>query len=75
MEAEKVKVGLLVGSQPQMVVIPNEMISAMPESPTGIALNYMQVGRLDESIIFILNLDQVLSPLTIAVLKNLAREA
>ena len=74
-EIEKVKVGLLIGSQPQMVVIPNEMISAMPESPTGKAINYMQVGRLDERIIFILDLGQVLSPLTLAVLKDLSREA
>jgi chemotaxis signal transduction protein len=74
-EIEKVKVGLLIGSQPQMVVIPNEMISAMPESPTGKSINYMQVGRLDERIIFILDLSQILSPLTLAVLKDLSREA
>ncbi len=74
-EIEIVKVGLLIGSQPQMVVIPNDMISAMPESPTGKSLNYMQLGRLDGRIIFILDVDQVLSPLTLAVLKGLTREA
>ncbi len=73
-EIEKIKIGLLVGSQPQMVVIPNEMISAMPDSPTGKPLNYMQLGRLDGRMIFILNLDQVLSPLIMAVLKDLSRE-
>jgi chemotaxis signal transduction protein len=74
-EIEKIKVGLMVGSQPQMVVIPNEMISSMPDSPTGKAVNYMQVGRLNERMIFIFELDQVLSPLTLAVLKDLARGA
>lgn len=74
-EIENIKVGLLIGSQPRMVVIPNEMISAMPKSPTGKSINYMQVGRLDERIIFILDLGQILSPLTLAVLKDLSREA
>jgi chemotaxis signal transduction protein len=72
---EKIKIGLMVGSQPQMVVIPNEMISTMPDSPTGKPLNYMQLGRLDGRMIFILDLDQVFSPLTLALLKKLTSGA
>lgn len=69
---EDVKVGLIVGSVPQVVDIPNELIFDMPASPTGKQLSYMQVGKIDGRIIFILDLDQILSPLTLAVLRNLA---
>lgn len=69
---EGIKVGFIVGSAPIMVDIPNEMISDMPASPTGKQVNYMKFGNLDGRIIFILELDQILSPLDLAVLKNLA---
>lgn len=67
---EDVKVGFIVDSAPLMVDIPNEMIFDMPASPTGKQVNYMQVGKIDGRIIFILELDQILSPLTLAVLRD-----
>lgn len=65
------KVGFIVGSAPVMVDIPNEMIFDMPSSPTGKQVNYMKFGNIDGRIIFILNLEQVLSPLELAALKNM----
>lgn len=67
---EDVKVGFIVDSAPLMVDIPNEMIIDMPASPTGKQLSYMQVGKIDGRMIFILDLDQILSPLTMAVLRE-----
>lgn len=67
---EDVKVGFIVDSAPLMVDIPNEMIIDMPASPTGKQLSYMQVGKIDGRMIFILDLDQILSPLTLAVLRE-----
>ncbi len=65
------KVGFIVGSAPVMVDIPNEMIFDMPSSPTGKQVNYMKFGNIDGRIIFILDLDQILSPLELAVLKGM----
>lgn len=66
-----VRVGFIVDTAPQMVDIPSEMIFEMPASPTGKQVSYMQVGKIDGRIIFILDLDQILSPLTLAVLKEM----
>ncbi|MGM0651935.1 MAG: chemotaxis protein CheW [Bacillota bacterium] len=68
---EDLKVGFIVGSAPLMVDIPKEMIFDMPSSPTGKQVNYMKFGNVDGRIIFILDLEQILSPLDLAVLKNL----
>ncbi len=67
---EDVKVGFIVDSAPLMVDIPNEMIIDMPAIPTGKKVSYMQVGKIDGRIIFVLDLDQILSPLTLAVLRK-----
>lgn len=65
------KVGFIVSSAPVMVDIPNEMIFDMPSSPTGKQVNYMKFGNINGRIIFILDLDQILSPLELAVLKGM----
>lgn len=71
-EIEKVKVGLVVDSVPQVLDLLNEMIFDLPETPTGKSFRYMQVGKIEGRTIIILDIDQVLSPETLAALKEMA---
>lgn len=64
-------IGFIVGSAPVMVDIPNEMIFDMPSSPTGKQVNYMKFGNINGRIIFILELDKILSSLELAALENI----
>jgi purine-binding chemotaxis protein CheW len=72
-EIEGIKVGLIVDSVPLVVELSNDMIFDLPANPPGEPLRIMKVGRIDERIIIIPDLDQVLSPVNFAALKQLAR--
>ncbi len=71
-EIEGIKVGLIVDSVPLVVELSNDLIFDLPANPPGEPLRIMKVGRIDERVIIIPDLDQVLSPATLAALKDLA---
>ncbi len=71
-EIEKIKVGLIVDSVPQVLDLSNEMIIDLPDTTTGKSFRYMQVGNIEGRTIIILDLGQVLSPETLAALKEMA---
>ncbi|MDZ4132128.1 MAG: chemotaxis protein CheW [Dethiobacteria bacterium] len=72
-EIEGIKVGLIVDSVPLVVELSNDLIFDLPANPPGDPLRIMKVGRIDERIIIIPDLDQLLSPATLAALKELTR--
>ncbi len=72
-EIEEIKVGLIVDSVPLVVELSNDMIFDLPANHPGEPLRIMKVGRIDERIIIIPELDQVLSPVALAALKELSR--
>jgi chemotaxis signal transduction protein len=71
-EIEKIKIGLIVDSVPLVVELSNDLIFDLPANHPGEPLRIMKVGRIDERIIIIPDLDQVLSPAALAELKDLA---
>lgn len=71
-ESAGIKVGLIVDSVPLVVELSNDMIIDLPANPPGEPLHILKVGRIDERIIIIPDLDQVLSSATLAALKELA---
>ncbi len=71
-QIEGIKIGLIVDSVPQVVEISNDMIFDLPANHPGEPLRIMKVGRIDERIIIIPDLDQLLSSATLAALKDLA---
>jgi len=70
-EIKQIKVGFIIDSVPQVLDLAREMIFDLPEIPTGKSCRYTQVGKIEERIIIILDLARILSPLTLAMLKEI----
>ncbi len=74
-EIKTIKIGLIVDSVPQMVDLDREKVFDLPDTAGGGLFRFMQMGMIGERIIIILDLDRVLSPLTLAALKELTHRA
>lgn len=72
-EIEQIKVGLIVETVPVVIDLPKNQIFDVPARSAKAPSRFLQVGRIDERMIIILDLDQILAPATLTALRELDR--